>query len=509
MSNVFDEFLKENDIDIDYKNLKYVHPSYINEDRLFEALDDIRLNKKRVMIFGDCDPDGLMSAIQFREVLDRFNHNNYKLWNYKSRDHSIDEDCIYECIEGKYDYIVILDVGTNEIDKIKKLTTFGVKVIIIDHHVGNYSFDSYDKDCIIVNSSMNNRKDDRFLYTLSAGALTFTLLYKYGSLNKLDLSGLSIHALISLYSDCIDMSQELNKSIYNLAVSQPLSAYPYFVRDFMTRGSSFRRRFIEFSLVPKINSLFRAEEFGVLNSYFFDNTITSFARNKILEMIKDIHTEKRKMINRVTDLVQREVLQNFVIANLSTSGIETTESKLYNYTGIIANNLAQEYSKPCIVLCDNGTEVKASFRDILGRNYLDIFKQFCRCGGHPSAFGIHIAYIELSGFISMLKNTVDKKFSIYGLQDNLVIEMFDAVPDVKLLTRIAEYNEFSGIQLPVALIKKRHLMKELSTFKKDYYTYMWGDQKVTSNYKLVKGSYIKVKPVFTSNLKLITYTRGS
>ena len=52
---------------------------------------------------------------------------------------------------------------------------------------------------------------------------------------------------------------------------------------------------------------------------------------------------------------------------------------------MIANNLAQEYSKPCIVLCDNGSEIKASFRDILGRNYLDIFKQFCRCGGHPPA----------------------------------------------------------------------------------------------------------------------------
>ena len=125
-------------------------------------------------------------------MFDRFNHNNYKVWNYKSRNHHIDEDCIYECIEDKFDYVIILDVGTNEMEKINALNTFGVKVIIIDHHVSNYSFDSYPKDCIIVNSKMNNRKDDRFLYILSAGALTFTLLYKYASTKRIDLSHFSI-----------------------------------------------------------------------------------------------------------------------------------------------------------------------------------------------------------------------------------------------------------------------------------------------------------------------------
>ena len=45
------------------------------------------------------------------------------------------------------------------------------------------------------------------------------------------------------------------------------------------------------------------------------------------------------MINMVTDLVNREVLDNFVIANLSSSGISVQQAKLYNYTGLIANNL--------------------------------------------------------------------------------------------------------------------------------------------------------------------------
>lgn len=507
MSNVFDEYIKYNSIDINPSNFSYTHPTYINEDRLFEAFDDIFINDRKVMVFGDCDPDGLISAVEVKDMFARFNYTNYKIWNYKSKEHYIDQDCVYKCIEDHFEYLIVLDVGTNEMDKIRALTTFGVKVIIIDHHVGNYSYSSYPEDCIIVNSKMNNRQDDRFFYMLSAGALTFTLLYKYASKKRIDLSHFSIHALITLYSDSVDMSYDLNKSIYNLAINQPLSLYPYYVKDFLNHNS-FRRRFIEFTLVPKFNAVFRAEEFSLLNDYFFNDELSSFGRKRILDNINNVYIEKKKMINMVTDLVQREVLDNFVIANLSTSGISVTQSKLYNYTGIIANNLAQEYGKPCIVLCDNGSEIKGSFRDILGRNYLEIFSQFCRCGGHPPAFGIHIAYMELSDFIHMIRYTVDKKFSIYGLQDNLVVEISDSIPDKKLLTRIAEYNEFSGGRTPVALVKKRHLMKELSCFKKDYYSYSWGDLKVDSSYKLVKGAYIKIKPVFAKNLKLITYTRG-
>lgn len=508
MADVFDSFLEENDFTLDTSNLSYTHPIFINEERLFEALDDIRENNRKVMIFEDCDPDGLLSGLQVRETLTRIGNTNHSIWHYKSKNHHIDEDCVYRCIEEKYDYLIIVDVGTNEVDKLKTLNTFGVKVIIIDHHVGKYDFNYYGKDTILINSKMNNNVDDRFLYVLSAGALTFTLMYKYGSLRGIDLKYLSVYALITLYSDSIDMAHDLNRSIYNMAINQPLSVLPYFVKDFMYTNSSFRRRFIEFSLVPKINALFRAEEFELINEYFLNSSLSSIGRNKILERVKDIYVEKRKMVNMVTDLVKREVLENFVIANLSSSGIETQQSKLYNYTGVIANNLSQEYGKPCIVLCDDGSQIKGSFRDILGRNYLDIFSQFCRCGGHPAAFGIHIGYMELERFINLIKFTIDKKFSIYGLQDNLIIEINDIVPPVPLLNKIAEYNEFAGGTLPVALVKKRNLMRELSSFKKDYYTYMWGDLKVDSSYKLVKGVYIKIKPVIGSGLKLITYTRG-
>lgn len=506
--NNFDKYLKDNGIE-DFTNpVPYSHPTFINDVKLFGYLDDIIYNNKRVLIFGDPDPDGLLSVLQFIELFRRFSYSNFEVWDYQDRNHAINGFAVNHAIENKFDYIIILDVGTNDMANIKKLSLFGVIPIVIDHHVSNYRYEDYPESCVVINSYINNRLNAEVLYKLSAGCLVFSLLYKYSCQKGNPLEYLSCYGLITLYSDSVDMSPRYNRSVYYLATRTPMSAFPRFVKDFLV-NTAFNRRFIEFTLVPKINSLFRAEEFDVLNKYFLNYDTNTFVRADLFNRIKEIHESKRKMVDRTVDQVDREVLKNFVIVNLSSAGVSEIASKLYNYTGVIANSIAQEYGKPCIVLCDTGTGVKGSFRDLLSRNYLSIFEQFCKCGGHPPAFGIHLNYIEVNSFLSMIRETVDKKFFIYGLEDNIVVDMNVTIPDVTLLNRIASYNEFSGITHPVAIIRKRNIgMKELSHYGRDYYRYKWGDLVVESQHKLVLGNYVKIKPVFSKNLRLVSQTRG-
>lgn len=504
--NEFDHFLLENDVDVLKDVGAYQHPTFINEDELFIYLDDIIYNNKKAFIHPDCDPDGLMCALQFIEFANSFHYKNYTVYEYRDRSHKVSDEFVQQAIEGDYDYVIVFDAGTNQMNMIKKLCTFGVKVIIIDHHVGDYNYEDYPNDCVIVNTKMNNKVDFNNNYVLSAGALTFTLLYKYSSYKRKTLSSLSAYGLISLYSDSIDMTSRLNRSIYYMAVGLSNSYLPRFVKDFLNR-TVFRRRFIEFTLVPKINAMFRAEEFLMLNKYFFhSDRLNTFDYNTLLESIIALHEQTRKLIDYVTDLVDRIELDNFVIVNMTNCEVPVGLNKLYNYTGIVANNIAQQYGKPCIALCDTGSEVKGSFRDLLGRNYLRIFKQFCICGGHDAAFGLHIPYVDVDYFLDIVKGSIDKKFYIYELEDNLIIDMPTANPNVELLNRIALYNEFAGSSLPIALVRRKHLFEELSSFSKTSYRYKWGSQVVTSKYKLVLNHYVKIKPVLTANLKLISYT---
>lgn len=506
--NEFDKFLIDNNVDVLKDIGSYRHPTFINERKLFDYLDDIFYNNKKVFVHPDCDPDGLMCCLQFIELASNFNFKNYDIWEYRNRSHKVDEEFIYEAISKDYDYVIIFDAGTNQLDSIKKLCTFGVKVIVIDHHINDYMYEAYPNDCAIINTIMNNQVDVDNFYRLSAGALTFCLFYKYACEKRKFLNSLSAFGLISLYSDSIDMADRLNRSIYYMATELKMSFLPRFVKDFLGK-MVFKRRFIEFTLVPKINAMFRAEEFYLLNTYFFrSSNLSTFDYNNLLNNITSLHEQTRKMIDYVTDLVDRKELDNFVLVNLSNCEISVGLNKLYNYTGIIANNIAQEYGKPCITLCDNGQEVKGSFRDLLGRDYLRIFKQFSICGGHASAFGLHIPYIDVDYFVDMLSNVIDKKFYIYELEDNLIVNMSVPNPDVDLLRRIAIYNEFAGGSLPIALVRKKHLMEELSSYNRTSYRYKWGNLVVESKYKLVLNQYIKIKPILTSKLKLVSYTRG-
>lgn len=506
--NDFDKYLEENKIVVDPSKFYYESPIYVNEDRLYDCMNDIIINNKKTMIFGDCDMDGLMCAHQVKETLEHFGHKNYKVWEIKNKEHSIDKDCVRECIRGAYDYVIVLDVGTNQMDVIQKLTTFGVKVVIIDHHVSEYDFSDYPEDCILVNSKLNNVVDTRFSYKLSAGALTFTLMYKYGSMKAKDLSYLSVCALITLYSDSVDMDSDLARSIYGLAVNQPSSRHPRFVKDFLGRYS-FRRRFIEFTLVPRINSLFRSERFDIINNYFYNDSLTNIQRSRLVEEIDNIYVTNRKLIGRVSDTVPREELDNFVICNLSKSDIAVDANKLYNYTGIIANNLAEAHGKPCIVLCEKDGKIKGSFRDLFNRDYLSILSQFCKCGGHPPAFGLHLEYNEVADFLDTIKYTVDKRFASYEIKENLIIDIEDKYPNVRMLEKMAMYNEFCGTSLPPVLVRKRNFMKEMASFKKSYYSYSWGDLVVDSNHKLVVGKYVYIKPIISSKLRLVTVNRVS
>lgn len=503
--NKFDQFLLAKRFNPE-EEVQYSPPFFRGQLELFEYFDDIIRNNRKVNIYGDCDIDGLMSLLEVEKMFLHFGHRNYNLWNYKNRNHEIDNDFVFESIVTDVEYVIILDVGTNEMNKIEALISSGLKVIIIDHHKSVYKLSDYPGNCVIINTTMLNQEEGAN-FTLSAGSLTFCLLYNYTIERGRPLKSLSIYGLISLYSDCIDMSKKLNRSIYFLALSCAASEYPFFVEDLLNK-QIFRRRFIEFSLCPKINALFRSENFKIINEYFLESTKIN-RRSGLLAEILRVYEESKVLVDKVSDLIEKEVLDNFVVSRLDTCGIGIEENKLYNYTGLIANKVMQTYGKPCIVISPMGESFKGSFRDLLGRDYLTTFKQFCECGGHNAAFGLHIKPKDLDYFYDILRGIIDKQFSNRDSKELLEVEMPSYEPDMYVIRKMAKYNEFSGNELPAVLIKKRNMfVEEKKPWKSTTYTYLWGERIVESYNKLVAGAMLNIKPILSSDIRLIVYEKG-
>ena len=62
MENTFDKYIRENNIRVLDPPTPYIHPTYINEEKLFSFLDDLIYNNKKALLIPDPDPDGLMSC---------------------------------------------------------------------------------------------------------------------------------------------------------------------------------------------------------------------------------------------------------------------------------------------------------------------------------------------------------------------------------------------------------------------------------------------------------------
>ena len=487
----------------------YSYHGFSNDKDFFKALDDIRDNNLKVLIHGDSDPDGAFGARIFIECCKRLNIVNHEFYYYKERSHVLTNEAVYYAIDNKFDYIVIIDSSTNDMFNISKLISNGIKVIILDHHKPNYTLDAYPDNCIIINTIIENNIRLEDFYRLSGGALTFYVMSEYLRRNNRPYEDLSSYALITLYSDSIDMTKELNRAIYYMATGLSRSSLPIYVKHYLTDYSAFNRRFIEYTFVPKINALFRSEHLDLINKYLFSDNNYSENLN-LLSEIQNVYDSCRKLVNQATDLAVRENMENLVIANLSQINLPIQVNKLYNYTGLVANNLSNDYGKPCVVLCDTGINIKGSLRDCMSRNYLTIFQQFkfFKAEGHNAAFGIGLEYRDYQRFMRYIRDKIDKKFYVLGVMEPLEIEYENSIPSVEFLNKVALYNEFSGISVPIAIIKKTNNLKCSKSFSKSYgYVYNWGNVTVSSSKRLPPGYTLEIKPIKGKSLKLVVYNR--
>ncbi|WP_304427905.1 DHH family phosphoesterase [uncultured Clostridium sp.] len=486
--------------------VEYKRPNLINEDKVLKVLEHcIKLNAK-TLIYGDYDLDGLMSLMIVKDTFKYLGHTNYYMFRYMNRTHSLDRMAVAQAISGRFKYMIICDTASSDLYSIKRLLSAGITPIIIDHHVTDLNYDDYPEGCYIINSITNGRLGGTKLKT-SAGALSFIImdnLIKH--LGKEPYELLSAYATVSLYSDCMDMSDSYNRGIYYRASDLYRHELPDHIIHFMNEYVSFNRRFIEFHFAPKINAIFRSENFRLINNYFLAENLDMHKIETILKQIDVLHSESKELVTIAADIIEYRNLDNFIIGNLSSvdSDINIKENKLYNYTGLVANILAGRFGKTAVVYCntDTGT-LKGSVRDIQSRDYLSVFKQFCKAGGHNSAFGINMSYFEFENFIDSIER-IDKRFSLESIPNEPIIIKHERVtPDPRLITDMASYNEFSGSSTPVAFIKHR-LLPGIKEYRNQYsYKYKWGDYYIQSNNRLRKYSEFIAKPTNSSDIKLM------
>ena len=480
----------------------------INKDteaKFKSFIRDIVFNNRRCLVYGDYDPDGLFSTLIVKESFHLMGYTNFDICKYHNRTHALDPEAKTNVLAGDYDYMFISDTASSNLKDIQDIVAEGIRVIIIDHHETVHDAEDFPDECVFINSTVENRtREDKLV--VSAAALVFIMMYSYLKDCRIDGRKISAYALASMYADSIDMSSKFARGLYTLATHLPRELIPIEISAFLNEHKKFARRFIEFDMVPKLNSAFRSEKFHTINETLLGTArANSLECYDMVEYLADLHNDMASLVTRVSNIIYAEELEHFIIGNLDTVNgeIDVIENKLYNLTGLVANKLADKYKKSAIVICTNDSGVKGSFRDLVGRAYLPTFRSICTCGGHVSAFGFSLGIFEVQDFIRKIK-VIDDNFGI-NERENEPIILSIPNPDISLLQDMAKYNEFAGSEYPLTLLRVPRT-SAITEMKNRYggYNYKWNGRLVVSRKPVAIGEDLLIRPTIALSLRLYT-----
>ena len=480
---------------------EYQTPLFENTPVVREALKNIIKKNARVLVYGDYDIDGLMCALVVSQGLKLLGVTAVDVYQYQQRTHNLDNLAVQKCVQGKYDYFIICDTGSNDMSSLKLLQSYGVSVLVLDHHNTMHSYKDFQENGVaIINTTLEKQE-----FCLSAGALCFCVLDDVAKCFDCDLGNIVAFAAVSLFSDCMDMKAPLNRAIYYKSAEIPREELPVCLKMFMTDYMSFNARFINYWFAPRINAMFRSEFFEPINLLFLVNGADYALRGKCIEIINKTYESNRELVSKVTDIISVNQLNNFVIGDLQSVDkyYNVHENKLYNHTGLVANKLSERYSKPAIVYCKHDLGYKGSVRDIFGRDFLSIFSQLCFAGGHSAAFGIKIKALDLEDFLCDL-HRIDNTVSMDSVKNEpIIIDYIYQQPDETLIEDMALFNEFAGQTIPVVLLRKQIVGAIRNVYSEYYYKYRWGSYDIQSNFALGFGRKVLLKPIHSWCTKLL------
>lgn len=429
-------------------------------------------NKSVIDLLVDCDVDGFTSASNIYQYIKRINPNiEVRCFIHKGKIHGLSEFVDSMC-EDDSKLIIVPDAGSGDSKECEKLIKNGKDVIILDHH----SIDASDNPAIVVNNQLSNKVTDKAMTGVGITYKFTKLLDKYYGVNYaddyLDLVALGMIGdradtinLQTRYLILKGLEQIRNKVNKNKLISVLVDAQMYSMNNKITING------IGFYVCPLMNSMIRLGEYED-KCYMFealcnsDKMLDRKVRGKgvvnmtiqeyVLKACQSSN-RKQKKITEESAAVLSEEIKKFNMDKLPILVCNARDDVDSNSTGLIANRLADQYQRPCLLMRRKGDICKGSGRGSDKCEILD-FNQWCKdtglfnkVEGHPGAFGCEINFEntnKLFSLLSTMRKIDEPTYHVYNVYDA------NQIHD-QIIKNVAKYDFVWGntVSEPIFLIK--------------------------------------------------------
>lgn len=360
----------------------------------------------------------------------------------------------------KADVLIVLDSSSNDIkgvQRAKELAGEDLKVIILDHHQFDVEDVAYEMDehAILVNP--HHPDDESINKALSGAGMTYKackgideILGQYDFSNQYrDLMA------VGMVGDMMDMTNYENRfliaqglqNVKNIGLTRILkgakvNTYRYNTKD------------IGFSVAPLINSSARMGEIELaIEILLVDNDKDA----KKLRLKMDKLNKKRKeqqqgIMQKYED--EQDMSKKIIII------IDEESNKGMN--GLVAQNIAQKYHRPCFVVTKGADDIcRGSGRSYGKFNTNDFLSEldFVEAQGHGQAHGLSFPLNKLEELEEYIED---------NMPDNLEseqtfyydVELFDPAEAMMDFTELANINYITGTGFPEVVVRIDGVMIE-------------------------------------------------
>ena len=429
-------------------------------------------DKSIIDLLVDCDVDGFTSASNIYQYIKRINPNiEIRCFIHRGKIHGLSEFVDSMC-EDDSKLIIVPDAGSGDSKECEKLIKNGKDVIILDHH----SIDASDNPAIVVNNQLSNKVTDKAMTGVGITYKFTKLLDKYYGVNYaddyLDLVALGMIGdradtinLQTRYLILKGLEQIRNKVNRNKLISVLVDVQMYSMNNKITING------IGFYVCPLMNSMIRLGEYED-KCYMFealcnsDKMLDRKVRGKgvvnmtiqeyVLKACQSSN-RKQKKITEESAAVLSEEIKKFNMDKLPILVCNARDDVDSNSTGLIANRLADQYQRPCLLMRRKGDICKGSGRGSDKCEILD-FNQWCKdtglfnkVEGHPGAFGCEIDFEntnKLFSLLSTMRKIDEPTYHVYNVYDA------NQIHD-QIIKNVAKYDFVWGntVSEPIFLIK--------------------------------------------------------
>src|SRR6476469_8277531 len=444
-----------------------------------ERIQQARNSGEKVAIWGDFDADGITSTSVLWDGLGEFFAQNdqliYYIPNRLTESHGLNISGIDALAKSGISLIITCDTGSTNIAEIEYATSLNIDTIITDHH-------TLPDDRPPATAIINPRyfPPNHQLFNLSGVGVAYKLIEAlYHTLpdipqrpiaDLLELVAIGLIAdLVQLTGDCRYLAQvgieQLQKQLTNPTrpgVAKLLE---------LCKRSGDRPTDISFGLGPRINAVSRIQG----DAHFCVELLTSRDEQRCQQLAEatELANLRRKALQReVTQQVKDKLAQ----LDLSTTSVIVLVDTQWpvGVLGLVAGQIAQEYSRPTILLNADSPELDSATPNLTSEarsqasalargsarsvNQIDLYQLVQEqahllhsFGGHPFAAGLSLPVANIPLFTEavnrQLRQQIDRTTAIAAVNSaDLVVTVAELG---KTLFRELKLLEPCGMGNPV------------------------------------------------------------